>query len=234
MRSMLTLALLALATPAAALVAVSADAALLTNGSFEAGPTDNNPGFHRGAPAPDGWSTLSGYETPDIISAGYTQGGPPFLVLLGAEDGSRFLDMNGASPIGGLFQDVSGLTPGSTATLSFYWSRWAQNSAGSLVASLIDPTTMLTLATKTDTVPFDNTVTQSSWMLDSFTALVPLSGIVRVEFTANSGSSDRGAPGLDNVKLVTSVVATPEPAHMILFGLAVAAAGLIAGNRRRG
>ena len=227
-------ALGALALPAFALIGAGAPASaanVLVNGSFESGPADNGPGYHRGAPAPDGWSGVGGYEIPDVIDAGYLQGGPPFLVLLTAQDGKKFLDTNGASPSGGLYQDVGGLLVGSDATLSYYVGQWAQNSAGSLVMSLIDPLTSAVLASQTTTIAFNNGVQQSSWQLLSLSALVPSSGSLRVQFTANSGSYDRGGPGLDTIALdATLASAAPEPASWVMM---VGGFGLLGAAMRR-
>src|SRR5207253_461354 len=92
--------------------------------------------------APQGWSALPGLDVPDIISAGYSQGAPPFQVLLTAQDGDRFLDTNGVSPTGGLYQDVSGLVAGSEVKLTYWWGQWAQNSAGTLDIALLDAVTL--------------------------------------------------------------------------------------------
>jgi len=214
-------ALGALVLPAAALIGATppvSAANVLVNGSFENGPADNGGGYHRGAPAPDGWSGVGGLEIPDIIDVGYAQGGPPFLVLLTAQDGKKFVDTNGASPSGGLYQDVDGLLAGSNATLSYYVGQWAQNSAGSLVVSLIDPLSSAVLGSQTTTIAFNNGLLQSSWQLLSLSALVPNSGKLRVQFTANSGSFDRGGPGLDNMKLdATLASAAPEPANWAMM-----------------
>src|SRR5687768_7979046 len=97
---------------ALALLATSPAAAanLLTNGGFEGAPAANNGTYYRGPLAPEGWNRVAGLEAPDILNDAYGQAGAGFLVLLNPQEGDRFLDMNGASPTGGLYQDVTGLT----------------------------------------------------------------------------------------------------------------------------
>jgi hypothetical protein len=216
----------ALAIAAAPLAAQAAQ--LLVNGGFEDGPALNAQFYARGV-APDGWSAVDGYEVPDIVGVGYDQGAPPFMVLLGPHSGSRFLDTNGVTPMGGLYQDVTGLEVGSTVTLSFWVSTWAQNSAGVLNLSLIDPATNLALNGQSIGISFDNTRTSSAWFQSSFSAVVGASGAVRVLFTADSGATDRGGLGLDDMTLDGTLAATgvPEPQAWALmiagFGLAGAA-----------
>jgi hypothetical protein len=220
---------------AAAPVAAQA-AQLLVNGGFEGGPAENNnPVNHntRGAGPPEGWSTLDGYENPDIINTGYAQGSAPFMVLLGPRSGDRFLDMNGVGPTGGMFQDITGLEVGSIVTLNFWVARWAQNSAGDLNYSLRDAVTGDALNSDTVTIAFDNTVTQSAWFQRSLTATVGASGAVRVQFTADSSSNSRGAPGLDDVTLdgtLASSTVVPEPG---IWALMIAGFGMAGAAMRR-
>lgn len=225
----------ALCGAAAMLAASSAGAAsLLVNGGFEGAPADNFPAQHytRGI-APEGWSALPGLEVPDIISAGYAQGGPPFQVLLTAQEGSRFLDTNGASPTGGLYQDVEGLEAGTAVSLSYWWGQWAQNSAGVLNIALIDPATLAVIDAATISVPFNNTLTSSAWNNLTLSGLAPASGKVRVQFSANSGATDRGGPGLDNLVLTGTLAGgVPEPGAWALMILGFGAAGTALRRRR--
>lgn len=223
---------LSAALAALALAPAASAASLLVNGSFEGPPADNHPSEHytRGL-APDGWSPIAGLEVPDIISAGYAQGGPPFQVLLTAQEGNRFLDTNGATPTGGLYQDVEGLEAGSAVSLSYWYGQWAQNSDGTLDISLIDPTTLAVLGTNHISIPFDNTLTSSSWINATVGGVVGASGKVRVQFTANSFAVDRGGVGLDNLVLAgTRAGAVPEPAA---WGLMIAGFGLAGAALRR-
>jgi len=208
---------------------------LLTNGSFE-GPPANNfaAGYYRGPLAPDGWQRVSGLEAPDILSNSYIQNGAGFQTLIGAQDGVRFLDMNGASPTGGLFQTVSGLTVGGTVTLDFWVARWAQNSSGTLTASLLDASNQGALASQVVTLAHLPNAVSSSWTQYTVSAVVPVSGTVKVQFAGNSGSSARGAPGLDNVSLtfVPDAGPVPEPGTWAMMILGFGMAGVLFRRRR--
>lgn len=213
---------LALAGAACCLAAGAQAASLLTNGGFEDGPALNFGTYYRGPLAPTGWSVLAGYTAPDILSSAYVQSGGGFAQLLSAHGGNRYLDTNSASPTGGLYQDISGLAPGSLLTLSFWSGQWAQNSSGTLVASLMDGATVL--GGTTVVLPYSPGATSASWTEYVVTAIAPTSGTVRVQFIGASGSTARGAPALDDVSLTVAGAAVPEPgawALMILgFGLA--------------
>jgi len=216
---------------ALALLATSPAAAanLLTNGGFEGAPANNFGTYYRGPLAPDGWSRVAGLEAPDILDDAYGQGGGGFLVLLDPQEGDRFLDMNGGSPTGGLYQDVTGLTAGALVTLTYWVGQWAQNSAGTLAASLLDASNQAVLSGQTTTIAYAPGAQTSSWTRYTLTALAPTSGAVRVQFTGDSGSTARGAPGLDNVMLEAGV---PEPSTwaLMIAGFGVAGVGL---RRRR-
>jgi hypothetical protein len=217
-------AALSLAAPAAA-------ANLLINGGFEGAPANNNGTYYRGPLAPAGWARVSGLEAPDILSDAYGQGGAGFQVLLNPQEGDRFLDMNGASPTGGLQQDVTGLNAGDLVTLTWWAGSWAQNSSGVLAASLLDASNDALLSGLSTTFDYLPGATSSSWTMYTLTAYVPTSGSVRVRFTGDSASVARGAPGLDNVSLAaTPVGGVPEPGT---WALMIAGFGLAGGALRR-
>lgn len=205
----------------------SAGAATLANGGFEAGPALNFGTYYRGPLTPTGWSRVAGLEAPDILDDAYNQTGAGFAQLLNPHGGTRFLDMNGASPTGGLYQDIAGLTAGDEVTFSYWVGRWAQNSAGTLVATLFGATTV----SNTTTVDYLPGATSAVWTQYSVTGIVPLSGVVRLQFTGNSGSTARGAPGLDDVSMsVRTVGGVPEPAT---WALMIGGFGLAGGALRR-
>ena len=220
--------LFATALIGATLLPAAANANLLVNASFEAGPALNGQGFARGL-LPTGWSSVTGIETPDILGASYNQTGAGFAQLLGSQDGSRYLDMNGANPTGALFQDVSGLAAGSVLTLSFWAGQWAQNSSGTLTATLIDAVTSATLGSTTLNFAYAPNATSSAWTQYTLTGVVGASGTVRVRFDGNSGSSARGAPGLDNVVLLAAAApgGVPEPATWAMMLLGFGALGAV-------
>lgn len=224
--------LLATAAIAAALASTPAAAAnLLTNGGFEGGPANNMGTYYRGPLAPDGWSRVAGLEAPDIVSDAYNQSGAGFLVLLNPQEGDRFLDMNGASPTGGIYQDVTGLVAGSQVTLTYWVGQWAQNSAGDLAATLSDAQSLTQLATKTVSLPYSPGAQSSTWTQYTLTAAAPTSGAIRVQFAGNSSSTSRGAPGLDNVAL-NATAAAPEPSAWALMIIGFGGAGAVLRRRR--
>ncbi len=192
------------------LMGSAAHADLLVNGSFEADDASASPFYIRytGASNPTGWTQFN--NGVDLINNLYAQ--TP-TVLLTAQDGQQFVDMNANAPglFGGLYQDVA-VTPGQTYHLSLYASRWAENSAGSLTYSLIDLGSNQTL--NSGTIDIDNT---DGWIEATLDALAT-SPLLRVQIEAG-GDVFQAAPGLDNVTLN----AVPEPASFALFLLSVAA-----------
>ena len=185
---------------------------------------------------PTGWNAVTGVENPDIIGSGYTQNGAGFAVLLTAQDGKQYLDMNGASPMGAITQTVSGLAAGSALNLTFWAGQFAQNSSGPLVASLLDATTLAVLGTTTLEFAYNPGATQGSWQQYSLGGVATSSAVV-VRFDGDSGRTDRGAPALDNVALTASAAgAVPEPATwaMLVLGFGTLGAGLRRRNGSRG
>lgn len=220
----------ALATAAAIIacgIAAQAGAAnLLVNGGFEAGPALNFGTYYRGPLTPTGWDRVAGLEAPDILDDAYNQTGAGFAQLLDPHGGSRFLDMNGASATGGLAQTVSGLTPLSAVTVTYWVGRWAQNSAGVLTASLFGSVT----TSETTTLDYLPGASLSAWVQHTLTGFASNTGTVTLRFTGNSSSTARGAPGLDDVVLTQDVAAVPEPAA---WALMIGGFGLAGGALRR-
>lgn len=221
----------AIATALAALACTSAGTAaaatnLIVNGGFEEGPAIGGAGYLRGV-VPTGWNAVPALEAPDILSNAYNQTGPGFAQLLHAHGGNRYLDMNGASPTGGLSQTITGLVPLSAITVTFWSGQWAQNSAGTLVAALSGDTT----TTATVSVPYAPGAVTSQWSQYTLTGFASAAGTATLRFTADSTRFDRGAPGLDDVVL-TGTAATPEPAAWTLMIGGFGLAGLTLRRRR--
>ncbi|HEY1125922.1 MAG TPA: PEPxxWA-CTERM sorting domain-containing protein [Sphingobium sp.] len=202
----------------------------LVNGSFEDGPGYNQGNGSARGVLPTGWSAVPGLEVPDILGPAYNQTGGGFAQLLHAQDGDRWLDMNGASPTGGLFQDVSGLLGGSNATINFWVGSWAQNSSGTLTAKLFDVGTSTLLNSLVIDLPYSPNAQSSSWAQYSLSGIIGASGTLRIQFEGDSGSGARGAPGLDNVTLSATYAnsAVPEPASwaLMILGLGLAGAAM--------
>jgi hypothetical protein len=194
---------------------------LVVNGSFEADDASNIPFFLR--QIPNGWSSIPGYDVVDVIHNDYTQN-DPIPVLLDAQHGVQFIDLNGGDLIGGMQQTINGITPGARLLLSLYAGQWVTNSTlngqpASLSYSLIDASNDTLLGTG------NFTTDTALWTLRTLNAFAPVSGSVRVDirttFTLQAG------PGVDNVSLVEVV---PEPAS---WAMLVAGFGIVGAAMRR-
>lgn len=188
---------------------------LLVNGSFEANDASASPFFLRYSGSTSGqltgWNTI--LDGVDLIHNNYTQ--PP-TVLVDAQEGSQFLDMNASGALGGIYQDVV-VVPGQVYTLSIYGSKWATNSGGSIIYSLIDPadgsvqgSAVMDLSSST------------GWVFGSFDSRAG-SGVFRVQVEATSAT--QAGPALDDVRLV----AVPEPR----FAWVLLTSGVLLAARRR-
>lgn len=204
-----------------AFAAAPSAANLVVNGSFEADDVSNSPYFLRQIPI--GWSAIPGYDVVDVIHNDYAQG-DPIPILLDAQAGVQFIDLNGGGLIGGMQQTINGITPGAGLLLSLYAGQWATNSTidaqpASLSYSLFDASNDTLLGTGNFTT--DTAV----WTLRTLSAFAPASGSVRVDirttFTLQAG------PGVDNVSLVEVV---PEPAS---WAMLVAGFGIVGAAMRR-
>jgi hypothetical protein len=210
--TLLAVAAIVGATPAAA-------ANLLLNGSFEADDASASPYYIRAVP--QDWIQVGGFDVVDIIHNTYTQGP---AVLLDAQDGDQFLDMNGALSSGGIYQDVLGLTPGERLSLSLYVGKWAQNGPGRVTYSLFDLGANQLIASG-----FTDVVTDGiDWAPVSVSGLTT-SGDVRVQITGQAFF--QAGPGVDNVTLVAGV---PEPSAWAMMILGFFGTGALIRTNRRG
>lgn len=195
---------------------VSAQAALITNGSFELGTFVNDgngtDSFSAGPTAITGWAAVgrqvSWIQTPNPWG-------------LSAQDGTHFLDLTGyntGAPFGGVTQTIA-TTVGQQYDLSFFLGSYTQRWGGppvSIVAAAGSTTQTFTVST---------TSTASTWTPFSmlFTATSPnttitLTGAAGVEYI-----------GLDNVS-VDPAGAVPEPESWMLMVLGL---GLLVSIGRR-
>lgn len=208
------------------LSAGAAQASGLLNGDFELGPISIGTGsnaYYRGIPT--SWTQIPGLDVVDIIENGYAQIPPPLLL---AQSGTHFLDMNGLGASGGITQDVAGLTPGEVMRLSLYTGQWATNSAGETVTfGLFDGSNGVLLNSFLIT-GIDGT----GWTQHSLTAIVPGSGILRVQIAGNTGF--QAGPGVDNVTLtVDGAGGVPEPTGWALMIIGFGGTGAVLRDQRR-
>lgn len=186
---------------------VSAQGALITNGSFELGTfVDDGNGtdsFLAGPTTITGWAAV-GRQVSWIRS--------PNPWGLSAQDGTHFLDLTGyisGPPFGGVTQTIA-TTPGQQYSLSFFLGTFTQRWGGppvSILASAGGTSSTFTVST---------TSTASTWTPFSmlFTATsanttITLTGAAGVEYI-----------GLDNVSVdLASTVPEPESWALLMLGL---------------
>jgi hypothetical protein len=177
---------------------------LLQNGSFEEIAVTGEPWFVRSFTSLPGWTQY--YDGVDLVHNNYTQGP---AVLIDAEDGVQFLDMNQAGFNGGIFQEVS-VTAGNTYLLTLFTSAWATNGVNTAIQyQLYDPTSGTVLANGA------NANTEGVWTERQISAVAIGNSLgVRIVNTY----ATQAASGLDNVQL-TDISAAPEPGTVALLGL---------------
>jgi len=214
---------LAVAAVAVSVLAAAGPAAastnLLVNGDFEDGVVGGAYDHYQSG-IPVGWTF--GFDVVDVIENGYYQGADPALaVLLTAQSGTHFADMNGAGSTGIINQIVTGLAAGDAVELSLWTGQWAQNSHAGVTWSLYDGVTDALLASgnaNTDGTP---------WTRHTLSAVVGGSGSVRVEL-AGLATYQAGS-GVDNVRL-SLAGDVPEPT---VWGLMIVGFGGIGAMLRR-
>jgi hypothetical protein len=188
---------------------------LLINGSFEEIAVTGEPWYVRDFNSLPGWTQYA--DGVDLVHNNYLQGP---AVLVDAQDGVQFLDMNGANQNGGIFQDVA-VTIGNTYHLTLYTAGWATNGLDAQIAyDLYD------VDSNTVLVSGSNLNNQGVWTQRELTA-VATGNTLRVHIY-NIYASQAGS-GLDNVQL-TDISEAPEPATFGLIGLG--AIGILAARRR--
>ncbi|MBV6457568.1 MAG: hypothetical protein HONBIEJF_00681 [Fimbriimonadaceae bacterium] len=199
--------------------AATANASLVTNGSFE------SPGFAGshlivlpGDPSITGW-TIAGdgrdivlHHAPDV---GNATGNPTFNF---AQDGDYYLDLSGTgSPHATIYQDLTTVV-NTSYKLSFYIGATNENAPAPTINVQLDGTSSLLNTTLTPSAPGTNII----WTLQTFN-FVADSTTTRLSFCGTSALDDN-ASFVDNV----SVEVVPEPASLLAVS-----AGLAALSRRR-
>jgi hypothetical protein len=195
---------------------VTANANLLTNGSFEspAVPTGSFTTFASGSTAISGWTVGGAAGGVAIVNGGFSQE----CCLFPAESGSQWLDLTGLNTNGveGVKQTVA-TTIGATYALSF-WIGNVYDPTGTFgTTSTVDVRTLGTGAallgafTNASTTP--GTQVWQQYTL-TFTAVA---ASTMLDFV-NADSATDNSNGLDNVTL--NVV--PEPGTLLLIGLGLA------------
>jgi len=205
---------------------VPAQAALITNGSFEAPvvPVGSFKNFASGSSLITGWTVVG--PGASIINGTFFQECCSFP----AEDGSQWLDLtgDGTNSIGGVEQTVA-TTAGTQYTLSFW------------VGNIFDPAGIFG-TTSTVNVRLGGIAGAS---LGTFTNSSTTTGtqvwkLFNINFTAtgasatldflNADPSNDNSNGLDNVSLTANANGVPDPGTLSLVGLGIIGLGLI---RRR-
>lgn len=202
-----------------AVLAVSARADLLINGSFEDGTLVNDGNhtmtFSAGPTNMTGWTAVG-------RQVSWIEAGNPFG--LSAQDGSRFLDLtayNPGAPFGGVSQTID-TTAGQRYMLSFYLGSYTARWGGPPVSILAsaggtrETFTVSTTSTASTWTPFSMLFTATS-----VTTPITLTGAAGFEYI-----------GLDNVSVAPSgTPTTPEPASYALIAIGLGLLG-VASHRR--
>ena len=192
--------------------AQSAYAVSITNGSFESGLANVG-----------AFTALSGGDTTSIT--GWTVGGAGGVDYIGtywtASDGARSLDLSGGG-IGGVSQQLTGLTIGQEYTVSF---DLAGNPAGgptvkNLAVSTTGGAELFTFDTS------GKNTGNMGWTTFTYVFIATAADDI-LAFLSTTGGS--GGPALDNI----TIAATPIPGAILLFGSALGGMGFLGYRRRK-
>lgn len=209
----------------ASLVATSASAAPILNGSFEGGAFVAG-GFQGTMHLGVGSTTITDWTVVGVVGDSLAWINSPNPWSLSAQDGNFFLDLTNVTalaPFAGVTQTIA-TDVGSEYNLSFYLGSLTSIWGGPPVSILA------TAGSATQTCTDNTTSTVSTWTLCTvpFTALLANTPITLV------GSAGFHYVGLDNVSVAPAngtEPPVPEPASILLLG--AGAAGLFARARRR-
>lgn len=185
---------------------------IVVNGSFENPTTTNIGSFLRlnaTSSAITGWTVST--NSLDWIGS-----------LWQASDGSRSLDMAGATLGATILQDVTGFAAGQGYELQFDMAgNTFSPNLKQLQVSILDGASVVS----TSNFTFDNTgktLANMGWAFRSLAFTSPVGGTLRLQFTGLN--NDGSGAAVDNVRLVeVAGTSTPEPASFLLIGSGLAA-----------
>jgi choice-of-anchor C domain-containing protein len=202
---------------------VSAQANLITNGSFETPvvPAAGFDNFVSGSTGITGW-TVVGPEV-SVVSTTYASECCSFP----AEDGTQWLDLtgDGSNTLEGVQQTVA-TTPGTTYDLSF----WVGNTydPGGVYGTTSTVDVRLGGADGTLLGAFTNSSTTTGTLVwEQFNTSFTATGSSTTLDFLNADPESDNSNGLDNVSLTVGTSAVPEPGTLPLLGIAIGGLAII-------
>jgi hypothetical protein len=210
-----------------ATLATSAKANFVTNGEFETPNIGANGvvtyGF--GSTAITGWTVVAGANSPAGTGSVDLVGSSFFPSTDGV---GQSIDLDGTTPpnsAGGITQLISGLTAGSTYTLSFYY---ANNPGANSASAMVSIDGLSTTITHSGSVA--TSLAGMNYTLATYTFTATASNTL--SFISTDPTADLNGIVLDNVS-ITGPTVVPEPASCAMLGLGLLAVGAYTRARRR-